>query len=110
MRELYRSFEGKLSVDQQDGYILYSINDGALVEYNSLSVWQDQRSERAHIPAALLRPEDYGNSDKIGGLVVDCWFGNLPDGQIYFRGKWWTGKAIRAIQAKHNDNNWQRYV
>lgn len=111
MKEIYRSFDGKLNVDQQDGYILYSTDDGgALIEYEGLSVWQDVRTERARIPADHLPPEQYGDTERIGELVADCWCGNLAAGQIYFCGKWWSGDKIREIQRKNNDLQWQRYV
>lgn len=109
MTEIYRSFEGKLDVDQQEGYILYSVNSGALIEYEGLSVWQTG-AERARIPAEHLPPEQYGNTERIGALIVDCWDGHFPRGQIYFHGKWWSGEKIRTIQAKKNDMQWYKYV
>lgn len=110
MKELYRSFEGNLGVEQQEGYILYSINGGALIEYEGLSVWQDSRTERARIPTEYLPPKQYSNAERIGDLIMDCWAGNFPSGQIYFRGKWWSGEKIRAIQSRKNDMQWQKYV
>lgn len=110
MKEIYRSFEGKLNADQQNGYILYSVNGGALIEYEGLSVWQDVHTDRARIPADKLTPEQYGNVALISELIADCCAGNLSAGQIYFRGKWWSGEKIREIQRKNNDMQWQRYV
>lgn len=110
MKEIYRSFEGKLNVDCQEGYILYTVNNGDLIEYEGLSVWADTKTERARIPARYLSEADYGNLDKIMDLVGDCYYGNLPGGQIHINGKWWSYDTICKIQQKHHDNNWMRYI
>lgn len=109
-KEIYRSFEGKLDCDNQEGYILYSANDGNTIVYEGLSVWKDVNTDLAMFPARLLPPEDYDNDDKICEILEDCRCGSLPDGHIYYRGKWWSGKQITAIQQRNNDLYWQKYV
>lgn len=37
MQEIYRSFEGKLGVDNQDGYIIFGLKERYQIEW--LSVW-----------------------------------------------------------------------
>lgn len=110
MKEIYRSFEGKLGVEQQEGYILYTVNNGDLIEYEGLSVWEDAKTERARIPVRYLPASDYDNLGKITELVGDCYYGNLPGGQIHIKGKWWSYDTICKIQQKHNDNAWMRYI
>lgn len=39
MNEIYRSFEGKLSPDQQEGYIVYESD--SFYEIHILSVWKE---------------------------------------------------------------------
>lgn len=108
--EIYRSFEGKLGVEQQRGYILYELADGELIEYESISVWEDEHTEHARIPSRFLPASEYSNINKIAELVADCYYGNLAGGQIFFRGKWWSYDTIRKIQQKNRDNCWHRYV
>lgn len=110
MNEIYRSFDGKLGVSCQSGYILYSLNNGDLIEYEGLSVWGDAKTERARIPARYLAPSEYSDFDKIAELVAECYYGTLPDGQIYISGKWWTYDAICKIQRQHHTNNWHCYI
>lgn len=110
MEEIYRSFDGKLGAEQQEGYILYSVNSGDLIEYEGLSVWENTETARARIPARYLPETDYGNLEKIGELIVDCYNGNLPGGQIHINGKWWSYNAICKIQEQHQDNHWMRYI
>lgn len=38
MQEIYRSFEGKLDVDCQEGYIISELKETYQIEY--LSVWE----------------------------------------------------------------------
>ena len=41
MKEIYRSFEGKLDVDNQEGYIVYQGN--GFFEIHNISVWSDKK-------------------------------------------------------------------
>lgn len=109
MKELYRSFEGKLNVENQTGYIIYATSNG-LLEIEELSVLPDAKTHRYRIPADLLPETDYANVEKIGALTADLWFGLYENGQIFFNGKWFSGKTISRIQQKNRDKFWQRYV
>lgn len=108
--EIYRSFEGFLNVDQQCGYILYSISDGAMIEYEWLSVWQDASTERARFPAKLLPPSEYSNGALLGELVVNCMDGVIEGGQYFHKDRWWSAETIHKIQNVNQDYCWQRYV
>lgn len=46
-KEVYSSFEGKLNVDCQNGYIITEIKDFYEVEF--LSVWQDIPDKKVRI-------------------------------------------------------------
>lgn len=107
--EIYRSFNGKLDCDHQNGYILYSTNNDCIV-YEGLSVWQDVNTELVMFPARLLSAEDYSNAEKLGGIISDCHCGNIPDGRVFYHGKWWSGDRIRDIQRRNNDLRWQRHI
>lgn len=106
--EVYSSFEGKLDVDQQEGYVLYLTEN--FIEYNWLSVWQDDQTSRARFPIGALPEESYGDRDKVWNLVAQCWDGTLPGGQIMYKGKWWSDTTIRKIQDAHQDMTWQKYA
>lgn len=108
-KELYRSFEGKLDVGNEEGYIIYNIGDGRL-QIEHYNVWTHGPQEPFRIPSKLLPPEDYGNEAKIVELCVDAWYGRRAGTEIYFRNRWYSDEAIEKIQALHEDNVWQKYV
>ena len=109
MKELYKSFEGKLGVENQNGYIIYEA-DNSLLEIEELSIRQDIKKYRYRVPATLLPKADFANIQKIGELQADIWNGCYENGQIFFKGKWYSGKKIAEIQQKNQDQNWQKYV
>lgn len=108
-KELYRSFEGKLGVENQEGYIIYDIGGGRL-QIENYNVWTHGPQEPFRIPSKLLPPEDYDNEEKIVELCMDAWYGRRAGAEIYFRGRWYSDKAIEKIQQLHEDNVWQKYV
>lgn len=108
-KELYRSFEGKLDVGNEEGYIIYNIGGGRL-QIERYNVWTHGPQEPFRIPAKLLPPEDYGNEAKIVELCVDAWYGRRAGTEIFFRDRWYSDEAIEKIQKLHEDNVWQKYV
>lgn len=110
MKEIYRSFEGLLDVDCQFGYILYAVKGGDLIEYESVSVWSDSRSERARIPARYLPTDSYDDALNIVKLVDACRNGTLPGGQYFFRGKWWSYDRISKISKRYRFQHWMECV
>lgn len=108
MKEIYRSFEGKLNVGNQTGYIIYELNDFYQIEF--LSVWSDAKEDKVRIRKALLKEADFSNLEKIGDLQMDIENGCGDYGQCYFNEKWYGFETICKIQDKHDDNNWKRHV
>ena len=109
MKEIYRSFDGNLSPENTDGYIIYEIA-GGLLEIESLSVRPDTIDARFRIPRELLPESDYGDLAKIGELEADAWNGCYRRGQVFFKGKWYSGEMIDKIQQDAGDNYWQRHI
>ena len=54
MKEVYRSFEGRLGVGQQEGYIIYDIEGYWQIE--ELSVWKSGNRSRYRIGTDHLWP------------------------------------------------------
>lgn len=64
MQEIYRSFEGKLGVDNQSGYIISELKETYQIEW--LSVWG--KTNKIRVRKDLLPVEDFGNASKISEL------------------------------------------
>lgn len=108
-KEIYRSFDGMLDVDNPDGYIIYSIGDDML-EVESISVRPDVVLDRFRVPSVVLPEYDFGNLLKLGELAIETGDGVYSRGQTFYNGKWYSGDTITAIQKKNDDLNWQNYV
>ena len=106
MQEIYRSFEGKLDVDCQDGYIIYELKETYQIEY--LSVWG--KTNRIRVRKDLLPAEDFGNDEKITDLFVSVNNGCLKGCSYQYKGIWYGCDKILKIQKKNQSNNWQAYV
>ena len=107
-KEIYRSFEGFLNIDNQSGYIIYDTNEFYEVEF--LNVCSDTKTDRVRIRKNLLRKEDFGNLLKIGELQYDIENGRADYGQCYYKDKWYGYKMICKIQKENKDGNWKKYV
>lgn len=108
MKEVYRSFEGRIGVDQQEGYIIYDIEGYWQIE--ELSAWQSGNKPRYRIGKEHLRPCDFGNRSKITELEADAELGVRDNMQYYYKDKWWTTQTIRKIQSTQQDQHWQKYA
>ena len=108
MKEVYRSFEGRLGVCQQEGYIIYDIEGYWQIE--ELSVWKSGNRSRYRIGKEHLRPCDFGDHNKITELEVDAELGVRDNTQYYYKDKWWTTQTIRKIQQVNQDPYWQKYA
>ena len=108
-KEIYRTFDGMLDVDNTDGYIIYSIGDDML-EVESISVRPDVVTDRFRVPSNLLPESDFGNLLKLGELAIETGDGVYTRGQTFYNGKWYSGATITEIQKKNDDLNWKLYV
>lgn len=101
-REVYRSFEGKLGVDNRDGYIVYESDNYITVE--RLSVYNDAIETCTRIPkTAVTCPLSDGAALAELEDAVDC--GRI-NGQVRYRGKWYSP---RSIMDKYQDANWRAH-
>lgn len=85
MKEVYRSFEEKLNVDNQSGYIIYETEDFCQVEF--LSVWSDQEDIKVRIRKGFLTEVDFTDPDKIISLQMDIENGCGDYGRCFFNDK-----------------------
>lgn len=108
MKEVYRSFEGKLDCENQSGYIIQKLNDFYEIEF--LSVWMDVNDSKVRIRKEFLSESDFGNLEKIGELQMDIENGCGDFGQCWYNGKWYGFDAICKIQEKNQSNEWKRFV
>ena len=110
MKEVYRSFEGKLDVDNQTGTIVY--DGGEYWQFESLSVWQGAQKSLYRISKAVLKESEFEDDEKIGEIIVNISNGNYEDKnmQEFYNGKWYTSPTIRKIQNNNQDYNLKKYV
>lgn len=104
--EVYRSFDGKLDVENQAGYVITELKDFYEVEF--LSVWGGHG--RVRIRKERLAVSDFGNLEKIDELREDIECGRADYGQCYYDGKWYGYEAICKIQTANQSNEWKPYV
>lgn len=103
MKEIYRSFEGKLNVENQEGYIVYEGNEFYEIHY--ISVWTDREDWKCRIN----RKMNWEDIQAVLDEVYDVENG-AAEGQAFYKGKWYSSKLIRKIMNDHEDFCWQKYV
>lgn len=82
MQEIYRSFEGKLNVDCQSGYIILELKERYQIEW--LTVWG--KTNKVRVRKDLLPVEDFGNEEKISELFTDAFHGCLKGCSYQYKG------------------------
>ncbi len=102
MRIIYQSFEGKLDVDEQTGYIVYQGN--GFYEVESFSVWRSGSHK-----VRFKNPVDWTDSAAIGEASIGVEHG-VVDGQAFYRGKWYSTATINKIQNRYDTYDWKDYV
>lgn len=110
MKELYRSFEGKLDVDNQSGYIIYDNKKTNTYEIQFINVTVSKKSEKFRVSKNLLSQNEFSNLEKIQTLYVEVGNGVYENGQISYKNRWYSAKMIRDIQKDRQDQNWKKYV
>lgn len=106
-KEVYRSFEGKLNYNNQNGYIIVELQDFYEIEF--LSVLQ-VGVDKIRIRKELLPENDFSNFEKIINLSEDIENGCADYGQCWYNGKWYGYDSICKIQEMHQANNWKCFV
>lgn len=106
MQEIYRSFEWKLGVDNQSGYIISELKETYQIE--NFTVWG--KSQKIRVKKDLLSVDDFGNEERIAEFFVDVEHGCLKGCSYQYRGTWYSYDKILEIQRKNQSNNWQAYV
>ncbi len=107
-KEVYRSFEGKLGVDNQSGYIITETDSFYEIEF--LSVCQGHGNHRIKIRKEYLPEKYFADLGKIGELEHYIINGQDDIGQVFYKNKWYGYDTINNIQRVHHDSNWRRYV
>lgn len=105
MKEVYRSFEGKLNVDQREGYVVYDCGD--VYEIHHLSVYSDVRDSRMRVFKEDL--PDLTDTAKIAEIELEICDG-VRRGAIFYRCRWYNQDLINKIQRMNDDMNWRRYA
>ena len=110
MKEIYRSFEGKLTAENQFGYIISEGNGFWQIEH--VSTWIDTPDTAYRITKTALSESDFGNLEKIGEIEL-----SIDDGcyesdkmQVRYKGIWYSCPKIRKIQETSGDYNWKRHI
>ena len=108
MKEIYRSFEGKLNVNNQSGYIIEEGNDFYQISF--LSVQNDQKDDKIRVSKEIKF--DFTDVDKIAEIALDIENGcyDSEKCQVLYNGKWYSGKTINKIQNANKDYRWIRYI
>ena len=107
MKEVYRSFEGMLDMDNQNGYVIYELKN--FFEIHFLNI-ESNSDSKVRIRKELLPEEDFGNSKKITSLTIDIENGAADYGQCWWHDKWYGYEAIDKIIRQHDDYCWKRFV
>ena len=102
MKELYRSFEGLLNIDNPSGYVVYELKEWYQVDF--LNVYCDVADSKVRF-AKDYAPDHWGNAKAIAELDDAVFCGRIP-GQMYYRGK---GRTPRKIMDSNGDYIWTRY-
>lgn len=108
MKEIYRSFEGKLNVNNQSGYTIEEGNDFYQISF--LSIQDDQKDDKIRISKEIKF--DFTDVDKIAEIALDIENGcyDSEKCQVLYNGKWYSGKTINKIQNANKDYRWKRYI
>lgn len=104
MKEIYRSFEGVLGVENQAGYIVY--DTGKFWEIHELSVHQIG-AEKFRISKNVQF--DWTDSAEVGRVEISVTSGAV-DGQAWYKGKWYSTETIHKIQADNQELEWRKCV
>lgn len=104
MKEIFRSFEGKLGPDNQSGFIVYETDSGK-IRIETLSVWENSTDGIYMIP---YQERDWSKMslEELGELLLDIDDGRIP-GEVYYKEKW---RNPQKLQDKYRDCNWKKYI
>lgn len=105
MKEIYRSFEGKLTAENQFGYIIFEGDGFWQIEH--VSTWSDTPDTAYRIAKTALNESDFGNLEKIGEIEL-----SIDDGcyesdkmQVRYKGSWYSCSKIRKIRESNRSYN-----
>lgn len=107
MKEIYRTFEGKLDVQNQFGTILYVTGTNKIMA-ESLSAWSDIKTSRYRFPES----EKYNRNspekimEDLGEIEYDIENGRI-EGEVFYNNKW---VCPQKIMDAHKTYKWRQYV
>lgn len=105
---LYKSFDGKLDSNTQNGYIIYDCKSKNTYEIEFLSI--SNETEKFRIPKILLSETEFSDTIKLLHLYFNADKGAYENAQTWYKNKWYSGKTIQAIQYDREDYSWKKYV
>lgn len=106
-QEIYRSFEGKLNVENRTGHIIYETKDFYEIEFLNI---ESEKKGKLRIRKEILDKKDFNNTEKLAEIGIDIENGCANYGQCWYNKKWYGYKEICRIQKKYQDNNWKRHA
>jgi hypothetical protein len=106
MKEVYRSFDGKLDINNQYGYIVYDLEKYYEIQFLSVD---SPNAGKIRIKKEYM-PDDFSDEEKIAELQTSIEDGCTDAGQCFYRGKWYSFDKISKIQAQNQDYNWKKFV
>ena len=105
MKEIYRSFEGKLDAEKSEGYVVYDCGDK--YELHFLSAYDDVNKSKIRIFKDDL--PDVADIDRIGEIYLKINEGAMR-GDTFYKNKWYSMELINKIQEDKKDYNWRKYI
>lgn len=101
-KEVYKSFTGRLDLDNQSGYIVYETDEYYRIE--SISLGAD--TSLTLVEKQYFDLNKVSDIEYIGSVLIDVDHGCIP-GKVYFKHKW---HSPGEIMESHKDHNWKKYV
>lgn len=103
MKEVYRSFEGKLGVENQCGYIVYEGENMYQIEFVNVFATHSHkfRVQKKYFDINKAKDMMY-----FGELEADVEYGRI-DGQVLYKNQWFSPQKMME---KYRDYNWKRHI
>ena len=108
MKEIYRSFEGKLDAEKREGYVVYDYGQKYEIHFvSAYSSTSDVNDTRVRIYKEDL--PDITDLDKITELMLKINDGSMR-GEAFYKHEWYRQQYINKLQEVHQDYNWRKYI
>ena len=105
MKEIYRSFDAPLGVNDSAGYII--LENETLYEVVCYSCYS-AGTTRFRVPKDLI-PE-FTDVSRIMGLMDYASQGEIEGSQFFHHGRWYKAETIERIKRAHLSSRWTQFV